>query len=174
MMTTKLAELEEKCEILSPKNLTLVERIQRDALDNENPGDSVKADDDEEQALEVVGPGGEQVPISNEGQDTIFEDQLEIDAPENQPDEGPSTSQGDETGKEIDKDVAWSVKVQREKVVSQPSTGARTRFHKRLSNKKISIDTKRKSKEMLEEDIPEETAKTSKSKQRKMKEISMT
>ncbi|MCD9645047.1 hypothetical protein HAX54_033700 [Datura stramonium] len=79
--------------------------------------------------------------------------------------------EGDEVEKEIDEDIARSVKVQHEKMVSQPSTGGRTRLSKRLSTKKIIAGMKRNSIEMLNEDVPEETSKY---KLRKIKESSMT
>ncbi|MCD7465588.1 hypothetical protein HAX54_001595 [Datura stramonium] len=86
--------------------------------------------------------------------------------------------EGDLSEKEIDEDVAggnmksWCL--QYEKLVSQSSIGERTRLSKKLSTKKIIDYMKRKSNEMLDEDVPKETSKTSKSKLRKMKESSMT
>ncbi|MCD9646601.1 hypothetical protein HAX54_036600 [Datura stramonium] len=55
-------------------------QIQKDALDNKTLEDSVKVDDDEEPAPEVVDPSGERSSLDNESQGTSLENQQQIHA----------------------------------------------------------------------------------------------
>ncbi|MCD7461147.1 hypothetical protein HAX54_045373 [Datura stramonium] len=68
-------------------------KIQRDALDKEESKDPVKDDDDDEQPnTERDKTSGGQDILSNEGQESVLANQLDMNSPVNIPDEGPGTS----------------------------------------------------------------------------------
>ncbi|MCD7449514.1 hypothetical protein HAX54_053106 [Datura stramonium] len=69
-------------------------KIQRDALDEEESKDLVKDDDDDEQPSTERDkiPGGQDI-LSNEVQESVPENQLDMNSPGNLPDEGPDSPQ---------------------------------------------------------------------------------
>ncbi|MCD9559710.1 hypothetical protein HAX54_017881 [Datura stramonium] len=71
-------------------------QIQRDALDKEESRDPVKDDDDdddEQPSTERDKTPGDQDILSNEGEESVPENQLDMNSPANLPDEGPDLEQ---------------------------------------------------------------------------------